>query len=92
VIGKWSRTRDFARDAGCSAPLVRQWRHRDFVPPQYWRGIVAGAARRRIPGIDVELLARLAASLRGRKQLPPIAPKPAAAGSSDQTGKQGKSR
>lgn len=65
LIGRWPRTRDFARDAGCSPLLVRQWRHRDFVPPQYWSGIVAGAARRQIGGVDMDLLARLAASLRG---------------------------
>jgi hypothetical protein len=65
LIARWSRTRDFARDAGCSPLLVRQWRHRNFVPPQYWRGIVAGALRRQIGGVDAELLARLAASLRG---------------------------
>lgn len=66
LIGRWPRTRDFARDAGCSALLVRQWRHRNFVPPQYWRGIVAGAARRQIGGVDADLLVRLAASLRKR--------------------------
>lgn len=65
LIGCWARTRDFARDAGCSPLLVRQWRHRNFVPPQYWRGIVAGALRRQIDGVDAELLARLAAALRG---------------------------
>jgi len=65
LIARWARTRDFARDAGCSPLLVRQWRHRNFVPPQYWRGIVAGALRRQIGGVDAELLARLAASLRG---------------------------
>jgi len=78
LIGRWPRTRDFARDAGCSALLVRQWRHRNFVPPQYWRGIVAGAVRRQIGGIDTELLARLAACLRGRAKPSPIAPDPAA--------------
>lgn len=66
LIGRWPRTRDFARDAGCSPLLVRQWRHRNFVPPQYWPGIVAGAARRRIGGIDTNLLAHLAATLRRR--------------------------
>ncbi len=65
LIALWPRTRDFARDAGCSPLLVRQWRHRNFVPPQYWRGIVAGAARRQIGDVDVEVLARLAAALRG---------------------------
>lgn len=65
LIGRWARTRDFARDAGCSPLLVRQWRHRNFVPPQYWRGIVAGAQRRQIAGVDADLLARLAAALRG---------------------------
>lgn len=65
LIGRWPATRSFARDAGCSALLARQWRHRNFIPPQYWPGIVAGAARRGIPTIDAALLARLAAALRG---------------------------
>lgn len=79
LIGRWPRTRDFARDAGCSPLLVRQWRHRNFVPPQYWRGIVAGALRRQICGIDAELLARLAASLRGPVGHSPAKPPPVTA-------------
>ncbi|HNB29285.1 MAG TPA: hypothetical protein PLR41_20120, partial [Alphaproteobacteria bacterium] len=51
LIGRWPATRSFARDAGCSALLARQWRHRNFIPPQYWPGIVAGAARRGIPTV-----------------------------------------
>lgn len=89
LIGRWPRTRDFARDAGCSALLVRQWRHRKFVPPQYWRGIVAGAVRRQIGGIDTELLARLAASLRGRAEISPIAPNPAAPAPFNRASRQG---
>ena len=65
LIGRWPGTRHFARDAGCSALLVRQWRHRNFIPPQYWPGIVAGAQRRKIAAVDADLLARLAALLRG---------------------------
>jgi len=71
LIGRWPATRSFARDAGCSALLARQWRHRNFIPPQYWPGIVAGAARRGIPAIDAALLARLAAALRGGGRGPP---------------------
>ncbi len=44
--------------------LVRQWRHRDYVPAQYWLGIAKGAARRGIAAIDVTLLAALAAKRR----------------------------
>lgn len=44
--------------------LVRQWRHRDFVPAHYWPRIVEGAARRGISLVDVDLLARLAAKRR----------------------------
>lgn len=65
LIGRWPGTRHFARDAGCSALLVRQWRHRNFIPPQYWPGIVAGAQRRKIAAVDADLLACLAALLRG---------------------------
>ena len=64
VIARWPATRSFARDAGCSATLVRQWRHRDFVPAHYWPRIVEGAKRRGIPLIDTNLLAQLAAKRR----------------------------
>jgi hypothetical protein len=64
VIGRWPTTRAFARDAGCSPTLVRQWRHRDSVPAQYWPQIVAGAARRGIAPVDLRLLAQLAAKRR----------------------------
>ena len=64
VIARWPTTRAFARDAGCTPTLVRQWRHRDFVPAQYWPRIVDGAARRGIALIDAKLLAELAAKRR----------------------------
>ncbi len=64
LIARWPTTRAFARDAGCSPTLVRQWRHRDFVPAQYWPRIVEGAARRGIPLISASLLADLAANQR----------------------------
>jgi hypothetical protein len=65
VIARWPATRFFARDAGCSPLLARQWRHRNFIPPQYWPRITAGAARRGFAEVDADLLARLAAALRG---------------------------
>ena len=64
VIARWPATRSFARDAGCTPTLVRQWRHRDFVPAHYWPRIVEGARRRGIPLIDTSLLAQLAAKRR----------------------------
>lgn len=64
VIARWPTTRAFAKDAGCTPTLVRQWRHRDFVPAHYWPRIVAGAAKRGIPLVDAGLLAELAAKRR----------------------------
>lgn len=64
VIARWPNTRAFARDAGCSPTLVRQWRHRDSVPPRYWPRIVEGAVRRGIVLVDLKLLAQLAARRR----------------------------
>jgi hypothetical protein len=64
VIARWPSTRAFARDAGCSPTLVRQWRHRDSVPAQYWPRVVEGAARRGIVSVDLRLLAQLAAKRR----------------------------
>jgi hypothetical protein len=68
LIGLWPTTRAFARDAGCSPVLARQWRHRDWVPAQYWRGIIDGAARRGIPSIDAAWLTGLAAKRRGQNR------------------------
>jgi hypothetical protein len=67
VIARWPATRSFARDAGCSQTLVRQWRHRDFVPAPYWQRIVEGAARRGIALVDINLMAGLAAKRRTAK-------------------------
>lgn len=67
IIGRWPSTRAFARDAGCTATLVRQWRCRDQVPAPYWPGIVQGAAKRGIAVINTDLLARLAARRRPRR-------------------------
>jgi hypothetical protein len=64
IIARWPATRSFARDAGCSQALVRQWRHRDFVPAPYWQRVAEGAARRGIALVDVKLLAELAAKRR----------------------------
>jgi hypothetical protein len=64
VIAHWPTTRAFARDAGCSPTLVRQWRHRDSVPAHYWPRIVEGAGRRGIVSVDLRLLAQLAAKRR----------------------------
>jgi len=61
VIARWPTTRAFARDAGCSPTLVRQWRHRNSVPARYWPRIVEGAARRGIVLVELGLLAQLAA-------------------------------
>ncbi|HEX6119307.1 MAG TPA: hypothetical protein VFZ03_07610 [Dongiaceae bacterium] len=65
IIARWPTTRAFARDAGSSPTLVRQWRHRNSVPAPYWQRIVEGAGRRGIVQVDIGLLARLAASRRG---------------------------
>src|SRR5262245_65890737 len=64
VIARWPTTRAFGRDAGCSPTLVRQWRHRDFVPAHYWPRIVEGAKRRMIAQVDAAVLAQLAAKKR----------------------------
>ena len=64
LIARWPATRSFARDAGCSQTLVRQWRHRDFVPAPYWQRIAEGATRRGIALVDIKLLAELAAKRR----------------------------
>ena len=40
---------------------VRQWRNRDVLPPGKWLGVIRSAQRRRIRGVSLHSLARIAA-------------------------------
>lgn len=41
---------------------VRQWRNRDVLPPGKWLGVIRSASRRRIRGVSLYRLARIAAA------------------------------
>lgn len=43
-----------ARDCSVSPVLVRQWKHRDSVPPKYWRQLQDGARRRNLPKFTLD--------------------------------------
>lgn len=60
VISAWDTVEEFSADAGVKPSLAAVWKHRDSIPSNYWTSIVAGAARRRIRGISLEVLARIA--------------------------------
>lgn len=62
IIGKWPNLGAFARDIGVTENTAKQMRTRDSVKAEYWGKMVAGARRRRIEGVTLEVLARLKAS------------------------------
>lgn len=57
---------------GVRETRIAQWNHRDFIPPEYWEGIVALAVRLTVADVTLERLARLAAVRRadGQTSLP----------------------
>jgi hypothetical protein len=71
IIDRWpvldgSRFRALARDLGLDEARVRQFRQREWIPPEYWEEIVHAARRRAIAGVNYRLLARLARERAGR--------------------------
>lgn len=66
VINLWPSTGELAGDIGVTTLVVRQMRNRDSIDSAYWAALVAGAQKRQIEGVTLELLAHLAAKRKGR--------------------------
>jgi hypothetical protein len=62
-----------AATIGVDASHVRTMKARDSIPPTYWQAVVATAAERGLDGVNLELLAGLAAEKRRQR---PIASTP----------------
>lgn len=60
IINTWPTAEEFARDLQITGVRARVWRARNIIPAGYWRDVVWFARRRRIDGITLELLARIA--------------------------------
>ncbi|MCM0018410.1 MAG: hypothetical protein NBV67_00285 [Tagaea sp.] len=54
-----------AAGLGVRESRVAQWASRDFVPSEYWLGLVALARTHGVRGVTLERLARFAAAKRG---------------------------
>ena len=75
VIAAWPSLETMAEDAATTVGAIKQWRNRDYIPGDYWLRLEVGAAARRIPGVTMHTLGRIALATR-----PPPAPeKPAEA-------------
>lgn len=63
IIDLWPSPslRSFADDIGVRYVTAQLMRHRNSIAPKYWNAVVAGAERRRISGVTLELFAKLAA-------------------------------
>lgn len=61
VIAAWPSLESLADDAGVSANTAKQWRTRNKIPDERWEAVVAGAARRGIASVSLEVLASLSA-------------------------------
>jgi hypothetical protein len=65
VIDLWPSRTALASEMGLpDAGIVRTWRNRDRIPDEYWSGLVAAAAARKLRTVTPELLTALAATKR----------------------------
>ncbi len=64
VINLWKPAEALAADLGQRGGTVRQWRARNFIPPEHWNGVVDAAIRRGFAAVTLALLASLAAKRR----------------------------
>lgn len=61
IINRWDSAELLAIDLGEKGGTVRQWRARNSIPPTHWLPLIAAAKRRGYSGINLNLLATLAA-------------------------------
>lgn len=59
VIEKWPNISEFGNDIGVDDNHARTMKQRDSIPAKYWVRVVEGAQRRKIDGINHEVLAHL---------------------------------
>lgn len=64
VIDRWPSMQALADDLGVPYTRVQVMKHRGRISADYWMDLVSAAKRRKIDGINLELLARLRAQLR----------------------------
>lgn len=61
VIDRWPTQAILADDTGATPGMVKQWKYRDNIPPEYWLRVAAAAKRRKFYGISLNGLAEIAA-------------------------------
>lgn len=58
LIGRWETIGKYAEDVGCGYEAARQQRRRESIAPEHWENVVTAAARKGIPGVTMEWLAK----------------------------------
>lgn len=64
IIDLWPSAAEFGRDIGVLDVTARSWKWRG-IPAQFWEKTVAAAQARKIRGVTIARLARLAAARGG---------------------------
>lgn len=60
IIAAWPSPEAFIEDHEIDAAKFAVWKHRSGIPSTHWPLTIRGAARRRLKGITLDLLAALA--------------------------------
>jgi hypothetical protein len=64
VIDRWPSLQALAHDLDVGYSTAQAMRYRNSISSVYWQNLVEAAARRKIKGISLELLAKLRAERR----------------------------
>lgn len=67
ILDAWPDLREFAADLGIKYNTARGMRQRSSIDFKYWDDVTAAAKRRKIKGINQDVLRELALIKRGRK-------------------------
>lgn len=62
IMALWPTLVEFAEDAGVPERRARGWKAADSIPGRYWLSLVKAADRRKIRGVTLDVLAKIAAT------------------------------
>jgi hypothetical protein len=60
VCELWPNIQSLADDMGVPYTTAQSWKNRDTIPAPAWQRLLRAANKRNIPGLSVELFAKLA--------------------------------
>lgn len=65
IMNEWPSLEAFGKDIGIDGAHARTLKMRDTLPSGYWNRVEEAAKKRRLKGIDVKVLADIAAKKMG---------------------------